>query len=423
MTTQKQRATVVDPSSGSPTCEIVTIGTELLLGQIMDTNTTYLAQELSMAGVTVRFRTAVGDHPEEIIEVLRSAFKRCDMVITTGGLGPTLDDLTREAVARAAGVELEFRQNLMEEIEKVFRRYGYQMPENNRRQAFVPAGSQAISNPVGTAPVFIMEVNGKPVACLPGVPRELKFLLRTEIIPWLGQRFNLSGHRLTYRVIKTVGVGESKVDQLIGDLILPGKNPEVGLLASQGEIKIRIAARAGSEQEAQALIDPIDKEVRSRLGSRFFGYDKDTLEGVVDSLLAKKDLFLSIFETFTGGLAAEKLHRLVSSQVSESIVIPDEGHIVQWLGYSNMAKGDETAMAIARKLRKQEFSGVGLAILGFPKEREGSYRVKGFAAVAGEGIERIYSWEMGGDLDTLRQRGAVIGLNTLRLSLLETSNV
>ncbi|MCG2774678.1 MAG: CinA family nicotinamide mononucleotide deamidase-related protein [Desulfobacterales bacterium] len=423
MTTQKQRATVVDPSSGSPTCEIVTIGTELLLGQIMDTNTTYLAQELSRAGVTVSFRTAVGDHMEEIIEVLRSALKRCDMVITTGGLGPTLDDLTREAVARAAGVELEFRQNLMEEIEKIFRRYGYQMPENNRRQAFVPAGSLAISNPVGTAPVFIMEVNGKPVACLPGVPRELKFLLKTEIIPWFGQRFNLSGHRLTYRVIKTVGVGESKVDQLIGDLILPGKNPEIGLLASQGEIKIRIAARAGSEQEAQALIDPIDKEVRSRLGSRIFGYDKDTLEGVVDSLLAKKDMFLSIFETFTGGLAAEKLHCLVSSQVSESIVIPDEGHIGQWLGYSNMEEGDETAMAIARKLRKQEFSGVGLAILGFPEEREGSYRVKGVAAVAGEGIERIYSWEMGGDLNTLRQRGAVIGLNTLRLSLLETSNV
>ncbi len=389
----------------------------------MDTNTTYLAQELGRAGVTVRFRTAVGDHMLEIIEVLRGAIKRCDVVITTGGLGPTLDDLTREAVARTAGVELEFRQNLMEEIEKMFRRYGYQMPENNRRQAFVPAASQAISNSVGTAPIFIMEVNGKPVVCLPGVPREMKFLLGTEIIPWLGQRFNLSGHRLTYRVIKTVGVGESKVDQLIGDLILPGKNPEVGLLASQGEIKIRIAARAGSEQEAQALIDPIGKKVQSRLGSRVFGYDEDTLEGVVNSLLVKKGLSLSIFETFTGGLVAEKLHCLVSSQVSESVVISDKGHIAQWLDYSNMAEGDETAMAIARKLIKQEFSGVGLAILGFPKEREENYRVKGVAAVVGEGIERIYSWEMGGDLNTLRQRGAVIGLNTLRLSLLETSNV
>jgi nicotinamide-nucleotide amidase len=145
------------------------------------------------------------------------------------------------------------------------------MPQNNRKQAFVPAGSQAISNPVGTAPVFIMEVNEKPVVCLPGVPRELKFLLKTEIIPWLGQRFNLRDHRLSYRVLKTAGIGESKVDELIGDLIRPGENPEVGLLASQGEIKIRIAARAGSDQEERALIDPIDKKIRSRLGSRFFG--------------------------------------------------------------------------------------------------------------------------------------------------------
>jgi nicotinamide-nucleotide amidase len=421
MINPKQKATVGDASSGSPACEIITIGTELLLGQIMDTNTAYLAQELGREGITVRFRTAVGDHLEEIIEVVRSALKRCDMVITTGGLGPTLDDLTREAVARAAGVELEFRQDLMGEIEKIFRRYGYQMPQNNRKQAFVPAGSQAISNPVGTAPVFIMEVNGKPIVCLPGVPRELKFLLKTEIIPWLGQRFNLRDHRLSYRVIKTVGVGESKVDQLIGDLIQPGKNPEVGLLASQGEIKIRIAVRAGSDQKAKTLIDPIDKKIRSRLGNRFFGYDKDTLEGVVDSLLVKKHLLLSVFETFTGGLAAERLHRLVSSQITETIVIPDEAHMVQWLGCC-MAKGSETALAISRKLRKSEFRGVGLAILGFLKEKKGGFSVKGFAAVAGEGFEKIYPWEMGGDLNMLRQRGAVIGLNTLRLSLLDSSN-
>jgi len=421
MINPKQKAAVGDASSGSPTCEIITIGTELLIGQIMDTNTAYLAQELGREGITVRFRTAVGDHLEEIIEVVRSALKRCDMVITTGGLGPTLDDLTREAVARAAGVELEFRQDLMGEIEKIFRRYGYQMPQNNRKQAFVPAGSQAISNPVGTAPVFIMEVNGKPIVCLPGVPRELKFLLKTEIIPWLGQRFNLRDHRLSYRVIKTVGVGESKVDQLIGDLIQPGKNPEVGLLASQGEIKIRIAVRAGSDQKAKTLIDPIDKKIRSRLGNRFFGYDKDTLEGVVDCLLVKKHLLLSVFETFTGGLAAERLHRLASSRIAESIVIADEAHMVQWLGCC-MAKGNETALAISRKLRKSEFSGVGLAILGFPKERKGSFSVKGFAAVAGEGFEKIFPWEMGGDLNVLRQRGAVIGLNTLRLSLLDSSN-
>jgi nicotinamide-nucleotide amidase len=418
MSLSKHNAIAVGSAYGSPTCEIITIGTELLLGQITDTNTTYLAQELGRAGVIVRYRTAVSDHLEEIKEILACAIERCDMVVTTGGLGPTLDDLTREAVARAAGVELEFRQDLMEEIEQVFRRFGYQMPENNRRQAFVPAGSHAISNPVGTAPAFITEVGGKPIVCLPGVPRELKFLLKTEVLHWLERRFDISKHRLIYRVLKVVGLGESRVDQLIGDLIRTGQNPEVGLLASQGEIKVRIAARTGSDSEARALIGPIEKEIRSRLGTSIFGQDSDTLEGVIGSLLTKKDLTLSTFETFTGGLAAQRLHHFPPSRISKSTVIPDKKRVLQWLDHNNMEQIDKTAMAIARKLRNARKRGVGLAILGFPEKREEGYSMKGYAAVAGEGIERSYSWEMGGDLNTLQKRGAVIGLNTLRLSLL-----
>ena len=418
MPPSKHNTIAVGSAYDSPTCEIITIGTELLLGQIVDTNTTYLAQELGRAGVIVRFRTAVGDHLEEIIEILTCAIERCDMVVTTGGLGPTLDDLTREAVARTAGLELEFRQDLMEEIERIFRKFGYQMPENNRRQAFVPAGSQAIPNPVGTAPAFISEVRGKPIVCLPGVPRELKFLLKTEVIHWLERRFGMSRHRLTYRVLKVVGLGESKVDQLIGDLIQTGQNPEVGLLASQGEIKIRIAVRAGSDSEAQTLIGPIEKEIRSRLGNRIFGQDKDTLEGVIASLLAKKGLTLSTFETFTGGLAAQRLHHFPSSRISKSTVIPGKKNVVQWLDRNNLEQEDKTAMAIARTLKNAKQKQVGLAILGFPEKKEEGYSVKGCAAVAGEGIERSYSWRMGGNLDTLEQRGTVIGLNTLRLSLL-----
>jgi len=218
-------------------------------------------------------------------------------------------------------LSLERAQDLMEEIEQVFKRFGYQMPENNRRQAFVPSGSHAISNPVGTAPAFITEVGGKPIVCLPGVPRELKFLLKTEVLHWLERRFDISKHRLIYRVLKVVGLGESRVDQLIGDLIRTGQNPEVGLLASQGEIKVRIAARTGSDSEARALIGPIEKEIRSRLGTSIFGQDSDTLEGIIGSLLTKKDLTLSTFETFTGGLAAQRLHHFPPSRISKSTVI------------------------------------------------------------------------------------------------------
>ena len=403
----------MNQSIHSPTCEIITIGSELLLGQIEDTNTAYLARELGREGVTIGFRTAVGDRLDEIEQVMRIAIDRCDMVVTTGGLGPTLDDLTREAVSRSAGVELEFRQDLMLGIEKIFRLAGYKMPENNRRQAFVPAGSHVIPNPVGTAPAFVREVKGCPVICLPGVPRELKFLLEREVIPWVRQRFNLDEHMITYRVLKTVGIGESKVDSLIGDLIKPGHNPEVGLLASMGEIKIRIAAKAKNEREAQKLIGPVAEEVCSRLGQKIYGRDEETLEGVVDGLLAEKDLSLAILETFSGGLVAQRFHSLPWRRVVESRVISDEKQLARY--------GEQmTATALARNIRELVNAGLGLAITGFMKKEEGrGYRMKGYASAEGAGIQKNFSWEMGGDLLTLQQRGAVIGLNTLRLALLE----
>jgi nicotinamide-nucleotide amidase len=404
----------------SPNCEIITIGTELLLGQILDTNTTYLAQELGRIGISVRFRTAVGDLPHEMEQVIEDAVQRCEMVITTGGLGPTKDDLTREAVAKIAGVDLEFRKDLMAQIEQVFKRYGYNMPESNRRQAFVPVGSQAIPNPVGTAPAFIREVRGKPIICLPGVPRELKYLLNREVIPWLRKRFHLTDQRIIYRVLKTVGIGESRVDQLIGDLMGQGKNPEVGLLASQGEIKIRIAAKGRNKQSVDDLIRPIELEIRARLGNKIFGKDDDTLEQVIDSILIDRDLTLAIFETFTAGRAAQKLHGLTSHRLLESCVIPDKKDVIKWMGKEDCVLGSELALSIARKASIMADADIGLSILGFLDKKDEEYKVKGYAGVAGKGIiEKAFSWDMGGDVMTLQVRGSLIGLNTLRLALIE----
>jgi nicotinamide-nucleotide amidase len=404
----------------SPNCEIITIGTELLLGQILDTNTTYLAQELGRIGISVRFRTAVGDLPHEMEQVIEDAVQRCEMVITTGGLGPTKDDLTREAVAKIAGVDLEFRKDLMAQIEQVFKRYGYNMPESNRRQAFVPVGSQAIPNPVGTAPAFIREVRGKPIICLPGVPRELKYLLNREVIPWLRKRFHLTDQRIIYRVLKTVGIGESRVDQLIGDLMGQGKNPEVGLLASQGEIKIRIAAKGRNKQSVNDLIRPIELEIRARLGNKIFGKDDDTLEQVIDSILIDRDLTLAIFETFTAGRAAQKLHGLTSHRLLESCVIPDKKDVIKWMGKEDCVLGSELALSIARKASIMADADIGLSILGFLDKKDEEYKVKGYAGVAGKGIiEKAFSWDMGGDVMTLQVRGSLIGLNTLRLALIE----
>lgn len=405
----------------SPDCEIITIGTELLLGQILDTNTTYLAQELGKIGISVRFRTAVGDLPDEMKQVIEDGVQRCDLVITTGGLGPTKDDLTRDVIAKIAGADLEFRKDLMAQIEQVFSRYGYTMPESNRRQAFVPAGSQAIPNPVGTAPAFIREVHGKPIICLPGVPRELKYLFNREIIPWLRKRFELTDQKIIYSVLKTVGIGESRVDQLVGDLMVQGKNPEIGLLASQGEIKIRIAAKARNKQSAEDLIRPIEQEIRSRLGNKIFGKDNDTLEQVIDSMLTDLGFTLAIFETFTAGRAAQKLHSLTSHQLLESCVIPDYKDLLKWMDKEDCVPGSEAALSIARKASIAAHADIGLAILGFLKKKDSEYKVKGYAGVAGKGVEKTFSWEMGGDVMTIQVRGSLIGLNTLRLALIELS--
>jgi nicotinamide-nucleotide amidase len=410
-------------SGNAPTCEIITIGSELLLGQIEDTNTVYLAREMSGLGIAVRFRTTVGDRMNEMQQVIRSAIGRCDLVITTGGLGPTLDDLTREAVSSVAGVDLEYRQTLMDEIVGIFRRYGYEMPENNRRQAYVPAGSIAISNPVGTAPAFITEIAQRPVICLPGVPRELRYLMTHEVLPWIRNRFNLLDHRVSYQVLKVVGLGESGVDRLIQDLIKPGENPEVGLLASQGEIKIRIAAAADGDKAVAALIDPVAAEIRSRLGSKIFGQGDDTLEGVIHSLLHLGGLTLALLETFTGGLAAERLLNATGSRLIQSCVIPDPKHAALYLSREDVSPDPASALDSALRVREMGGADIGLVVLGFVQTGEGNQHVvTGCAAAAGEGIMKTFLWEMGGDPFTIRARGAVIGLNTLRLGFLDAGD-
>ncbi len=409
----------MNPTTETPRCEIVTIGSELLLGQIVDTNTAYLARELGRIGVATGFRTSVGDRLDEISQVIRAGIERCDMVITTGGLGPTLDDLTREAVARVAGVNLEFRQDLMDQIEQYFARTGYKMPENNRRQACVPAGSGVILNPVGTAPCFIAEANGKPIICLPGVPRELTYLWDREIATWIRKRFGLSDRKITYRVLKVVGLSESNVDRMIGDFMGTGKNPEVGLLASAGEIKIRITAAQSGDTQADDLIQPVEKEIRSRLGTKIFGVDDETLEGVIDTLLLKGGLTLAIAEMFTAGLAAQRLYSVPSSRLLDSRVIPDQERLLRLVGDCRASLNMETASNLAQEVRKLARVDVALSIVGRPQASVSDSVVQGFSAAVGDDFEKQFQWQMGGDLRVLQERGAVIGLNTLRLALLD----
>ncbi len=288
-----------------PSAEILTIGTELLLGEIVDTNSRYIARRLRDAGIDLYRTTTVGDNAARIAQAVREALDRADIVITTGGLGPTVDDPTRKAIADAVGVPLEFRPELWKAIQERFAQYGRQPTENNRRQAFIPQGARVIPNPVGTAPAFAVETPDGVVISLPGVPREMEYLFTHEVLPYLQRRFDLRGVILA-RVLHTAGMPESALDEQIGDLERLS-NPTVGLLAHPGQVDIRITAKAESEEAAQAMIAEVEAELRRRLGTRIYGVDGDTLEGAVAALLQAHGQTFSALEA---GLGGELLRRV-----------------------------------------------------------------------------------------------------------------
>jgi len=288
--------------------EIITIGTELLLGEIDDTNGTYIARELRDVGIDLYRKTTVGDNARRIAQTIQEAMQRTDIIITTGGLGPTVDDPTRDAVALAVGVETEFRPELWDQIQNRFQRFGHKPTENNRRQAYVPKGAIPVENPVGTAPSFIVEAEGHAIISLPGVPREMEYLMQNAVLPYLRRRYDLHGI-IKARVLHTGGAGESQIDDLIGDLETLS-NPTVGLLAHSGQVDIRITVKAESEAEADAMIRPLEDDIRQRLGHWIYGVDGETLAQVALNSLKKQGWTLAVVEAglggdLTGRLAAE----------------------------------------------------------------------------------------------------------------------
>jgi nicotinamide-nucleotide amidase len=290
-----------------PSAELITIGTEILLGEITDTNAPYLARCLRDAGIDLYRKTTVGDNAQRIAEVVRQGLERAEIILTTGGLGPTVDDPTREAIALALGVETEFRPELWDQIQERFRRFGRKPTENNRRQAYIPRGAVAVENPVGTAPAFIAEPAGRAVIALPGVPHEMEYLMQHAVLPYLRKRFNLQGI-IKARLLHTAGVGESQIDDRIADLEGSG-NPTVGLAAHSGQVDVRITAKAASAAEADGLISEMERIVRERLGDWIYGADQETLEQIALDVLDRRGWSLAVVEA---GLGGELIRRLSS---------------------------------------------------------------------------------------------------------------
>ena len=290
--------------------EIITIGTEILLGEIVDTNTRYIARTLRSMGVDLYRTITIGDNVERIADAIRSSMEQADIVITTGGLGPTIDDPTREAVAKAIGVETEFREDLWEQVVETIARYGRKPSENQKRQAYVPQGALGLKNPVGTAPCFIVETSRNAVISLPGVPQEMEHVLHESVIPYLQKRFKLD-EIIKVRVLHCSGLGEGMIDEKIADLETLS-NPTVGLAAHTGVVDVRIAAKAKSEAEANQMIAKVEADVRERLGSIVFGADEDTLEGVVLDMVAARGMTLTAIESGLDGLLSRKIPHTAS---------------------------------------------------------------------------------------------------------------
>ena len=330
-----------------PKAEIITIGTEILLGEIVDTNSRYLARTLRDAGVDLYWTSTVGDNEERIAEAIRAALSRTEIIITTGGLGPTIDDPTRAAVAMAVGVETEYREELWEQVKDRFTRFGREPTENNKRQAYVPEGSIAVENPVGTAPSFIVEQGEACIISLPGVPREMEHLMVNDIMPYLRERYKLKGV-IKARVLHTAGVGESVIDEKISDLEMLS-NPTVGMAAHAGQVDVRITAKADSVEDADSMIQKVEEDLRERLGDWLYGADEETLEGAALDNMAEKEWGLVVVEAGLGGRLTQRFADAEGDFLGGEVLtnLPEPEELLQIAETFGKERGAQASLAVA----------------------------------------------------------------------------
>ena len=330
-----------------PTAEIITIGTEILLGEIVDTNSRFIARALSGLGIDLFRTTTVGDNPKRIAQAIQQSMERCQIIITTGGLGPTVDDPTRDGVALAVGVQTEFVPELWEQIQARFRRFNREPTQNNKRQAYIPIGATPVENPVGTAPSFVVDTGDNIIFSLPGVPREMEYLMENAVTPYLKRRFELT-EIIKMRLLHSAGAGESQIDDLISDLE-EYANPTVGLSAHAGQVDIRITAKAASVEEADLLIGTVEDIVRQRLGEWIYGADDDTLEEVALRKLAAYGWKLAILEAGLNGALTGKLAQTNGSFMGGEVMtsLPETESLPALTMQVKETKGVEVALGVA----------------------------------------------------------------------------
>ena len=348
---------------------ILSIGTELLFGQITNTNTVYLSQKLNMLGYDVMYHYTVGDNPERVRDMIRLAFQDCDLVITTGGLGPTQDDLTKEMVCQVMGDELVMMDEVMSELESYFEKLGRPMTENNKKQAYVPSRAEVFINHEGSAPGFALEKDGKYVICMPGPPREMTSMFEDSVMPYLQ---SMSEDVIYYRMLRAFGIGESALETKLLDLIDDQTDPTLATYAKEGECSLRIASKRKTEAEAREAVDEMVEKVKERVGEFIYSCDDEELVQVVCRKLMEKGLTLSSAESCTGGKFAAAVTDIpgISAVFQRGLVTYSNQAKMDELGVKAEtlekygAVSEETAMEMVEGLRRVSGSDVCVSVTG-----------------------------------------------------------
>ncbi|HLF69435.1 MAG TPA: competence/damage-inducible protein A [Actinomycetota bacterium] len=406
--------------------QIISVGTELLLGQIANTNAQVMSQWLAEVGVDVLFHVTVGDNEERLAGSLTEALQRSDVVIVTGGLGPTHDDLTREAISRATGRALIRDEQIELWLRELFMKLGREMPEMNLRQADVPIGAVSIPNPLGTAPGVDLTIDGTRIFAVPGVPAEMESMMRRWVLPALSK---VTGAVIKSRIVRVVGLGESDVARRVSAIIegLEGAGgATIAILASAGEVRLRITAKAPDEAAALMQIAPIEQELRTTLGRAVVGADDEVIEIVIGETMRSRGLTLAVAESFTGGMVASTLigapgaSRFLEAGYicySDEAKIRDVG-VAPALIESDGSVSAAVAEAMASGARERADTDLGIATTG-EAGPVASSDVQGhaFIALAWEGGSTARELRLPGDREAIRKRGSLAALDLLRLWL------
>jgi len=408
--------------------EILTVGTELLLGQIVDTNAAWISQRLAEAGIDVFYKTTVGDNWGRIESAIRLALSRADVLIITGGLGPTEDDLTRDVLAAVMERPLRLDPEVLAHIERRFAHRRVPMAENNKKQALVPEGAEVLHNPRGTAPGLFVSRDGKAIACMPGVPSEMKPMCLEQVIPRIRETFGITG-RIVSRVLKSCGISESTLDQRIGDYFREMRNPTIGVLAHKGEIHVRLTCKGDDPAEITALLDGLEAKIRERLGHLVFARDEEMMEAVVGRLLGERGATLALAESCTGGLVASRLTDIPGSSsyfergvVAYSLSAKEALlEVPPALLRERGAVSLPVATAMAEGIRRTSGATFGLATTGIAGPSGGTPETPvGLVciALAWKGGSTAREFRLLGERDVVKYRASQMALEMLRRHLL-----